>query len=95
MITPPTLALIDGIGTPELILTLVIALLLFGPSKLPELARGMGKAITEFKKAANGLEDDIQEAAAPAPATAKPAPEPLAASAKSVSRDNLPNEQSH
>ena len=40
-----------GIGAPELILILVIALVIFGPAKLPEIGRGVGKALTEFKKA--------------------------------------------
>jgi TatA/E family protein of Tat protein translocase len=39
------------IGTPELILILLVALLLFGPDKLPELANALGKSVKEFKKA--------------------------------------------
>ena len=39
------------IGTPELVLILLAALFLFGPSKLPELAHSIGKAVGEFKKA--------------------------------------------
>jgi sec-independent protein translocase protein TatA len=47
-----------GIGGQELLLILVIVLLLFGAKKLPELARGMGKGIKEFKKAQNEDEDE-------------------------------------
>lgn len=45
-----------GIGTPELLLVLVIALIVLGPTKLPELARAVGKAISEFKRAMEGLD---------------------------------------
>jgi sec-independent protein translocase protein TatA len=44
-----------GLGTPELIVILVIALLIFGPSKLPSLGKGVGEAIRSFKK---GIKDD-------------------------------------
>jgi TatA/E family protein of Tat protein translocase len=50
-----------GIGTQELIIILVIALLIFGPKKLPELARSTGKAINEFRKASSGLLDEEEE----------------------------------
>ena len=43
------------IGMPEMIAIFVIALLLFGPKKLPELGRTLGKAITEFRRASNEL----------------------------------------
>lgn len=42
-----------GIGFPELILILVIALIVFGPGKLPEVGKSLGSAIREFKSAAN------------------------------------------
>jgi len=45
------------IGTYELILILVIALILFGPKRLPELARALGKAVREFKGAVSDLEE--------------------------------------
>ena len=48
----PSLAFIEGIGGPELMLIMFVVLLLFGANKLPELARGAGKAVREFKKAA-------------------------------------------
>lgn len=47
-----------GLGMGELIVILVIVLLLFGGAKLPEIARGLGKAIREFNKAAKGLDED-------------------------------------
>ena len=44
-----------GIGLPELIIVLVLALLVFGAGKLPEIGRGLGKAIKEFKSAGKEL----------------------------------------
>jgi sec-independent protein translocase protein TatA len=53
---------IFNVGSPELIIVLLIILLLFGAKKLPELARGLGKSISEFKKAASEVEDSFKEA---------------------------------
>ena len=64
------------IGGPELMLILFIFLLLFGANKLPELAKGLGKSMREFKKAASGIENEVRRAmeedppAPPAPKTA-------------------------
>jgi len=55
-------AFIQGIGGPELLIILVIILLLFGAKKLPELAKGLGKSMKEFKKATQEVQDDFQEA---------------------------------
>ncbi|MCX6179729.1 MAG: twin-arginine translocase TatA/TatE family subunit [Chlorobiales bacterium] len=52
-----------GIGGQELMLILVIILVLFGAKKLPELARGLGKGIKEFKNAQNESEDEIDNTA--------------------------------
>jgi len=57
------------IGPTELLLILAIALLLFGPSKLPDLGKSLGKAIREFKDAAKGEESKESKPAE----TAKPA----------------------
>lgn len=46
-----------GLGGPELILIAVVVLLLFGGKKLPELMRGLGKGISEFKNAKDGTPD--------------------------------------
>ena len=48
-----------GIGAPELIIIAVIALLIFGPSKLPELGKTLGKGLREFKKASSDLKEQI------------------------------------
>lgn len=58
----PLLALIEGIGGPELMMIMFIILLLFGANKLPELARGFGKSMREFKKAASGVEEEFRQA---------------------------------
>lgn len=52
-----------GIGMPELIIILVIALLVIGPHKLPELAKSLGKGLAEFKKASEDFQRNIHEEA--------------------------------
>lgn len=50
-----------SIGMPELILIFVVALLVFGPKKLPELGRSLGKGLAEFKKASDDLKKTIED----------------------------------
>jgi len=50
-----------GIGLPELILIMAVALIVVGPDKLPELAKSLGRGIVELKKAASGLKDSLNE----------------------------------
>ena len=50
-----------SLGTPELIVILVIALIVFGPRKLPELGRSLGKSLGEFKRASNDLRNTLEE----------------------------------
>jgi len=50
-----------GLGTPELIVILVIAFLIFGGKKLPEIGAGLGKAITSFKRGIRDVEDEGKE----------------------------------
>ncbi|MCK6500246.1 MAG: twin-arginine translocase TatA/TatE family subunit [Nitrospira sp.] len=51
-----------NLGWGEIVLILVVVLLLFGAKKLPELARGLGQGIKEFKKATKDVQDDLQRA---------------------------------
>jgi sec-independent protein translocase protein TatA len=57
-----TLAFIDGLGGPEMLLIFVIILMLFGKDKLPELARGIGKSMKELKKATTNVEEEFKRA---------------------------------
>lgn len=50
-----------GLGLPELLVIFVIALLVFGPKKLPELGKSIGRAMAEFKKASDEFKDTIQQ----------------------------------
>jgi sec-independent protein translocase protein TatA len=53
--------LLGIIGGQELIIILIIALLIFGGKKIPELMRGLGKGVKEYKNALNSVDDDKQE----------------------------------
>jgi sec-independent protein translocase protein TatA len=57
-----TLAFIGGLGGQEMVVIFLIVLLLFGAKKLPELARGVGKSMGEFKKAREDFEKEITRA---------------------------------
>ena len=89
-----------SIGMPELIIIFVIALIIFGPRKLPELGKSLGKSLAEFKKASNELRNTLEEeirieeqkteAAKPTP----PAPSTTAATPHHV-EDTVVDHQSH
>lgn len=51
-----------GIGIPELLVILVVALLVLGPQRLPEVARALGKGLGELRRAASGITDELQDA---------------------------------
>ncbi|MCL4685034.1 Sec-independent protein translocase protein TatB [Myxococcota bacterium] len=77
-----------GIGMTELLVILVVALIVFGPNKLPELARSLGKAMNEFRRASSDLRSTFQDSASPAPPPVRPpaiaSSEPESASKKAA-----------
>ncbi|MEB3279294.1 MAG: TatA/E family twin arginine-targeting protein translocase [Lyngbya sp.] len=75
---------IFGIGLPEMAVILVLALLIFGPKKLPEIGRSMGKAIRGFQEASKEFENEFKREAKQleeATKTTKPQPEKSMAAA--------------
>ncbi len=61
MITLGMIIGIMGLGGPELVIIGIIILLLFGGKKIPELMKGFGKGINEFKKSSKGMDDVTEE----------------------------------
>jgi sec-independent protein translocase protein TatA len=53
--------MISNIGTPGVILILVVALIVFGPNRLQEIGRAVGKSVREFKKASEGVQESIMK----------------------------------
>jgi len=73
------------VGMPELVIIFVIALIIFGPRKLPELGKSLGRSINEFKRASNELKNTLEDeirveeqrtTAAPRATTPVPTPTP-------------------
>jgi TatA/E family protein of Tat protein translocase len=81
---------IEGIGGPELMMIMFIILLLFGANRLPELARGLGKSVRDFKKAASGVEEEVRRAMEEEPA--KPAAKPPGAIQQGSTEKSIPAE---
>lgn len=61
MLSMTTLGFIGGLGGTEIVLIIVVLLLFFGGKRIPELAKGLGKGIREFKDASTGKSDDKKE----------------------------------
>jgi len=70
----PAIAFLDGFGGGEMMWIALVALLLFGGDKMPGLAKGVGKAIREFKKAAGDVENELKRAIEEVPDPVKPKP---------------------
>ena len=58
---------LGNLGAGEIVVVLLVALLIFGPKKLPELGRTLGKGIREFRRGTSGLMSSLEEADKPAP----------------------------
>ena len=78
------------LGGWEWIILILAVLLLFGSKKIPELARGLGQGIKEFKKATREVTDEIQNTTTDAPPPAKPAGNAQPPSAPTVSQSSTP-----
>ena len=80
-----------GIGAPELVLILIVGLIVFGPGKLPEMGRTLGKGLREFRKASNALTTAINTPdPPPAPPAQNTAAQPQPAAAPPVQPALLP-----
>jgi sec-independent protein translocase protein TatA len=76
-----------GLGGTELMVVMGAVLLLFGPKKLPELARGLGKGIREFKKASNEVTEELERAVEEPAVPLKKTPPEGSLPHSSISRD--------
>ncbi len=61
MYTEPQIQLAGMIGGQEIFVILLVVLIFFGGKKIPELMRGLGKGVKEYKKAVNGIEDHLSD----------------------------------
>jgi sec-independent protein translocase protein TatA len=77
-------------GGMEVVLILVVILVLFGAKKIPELAKGLGTGIKEFKKATREVTDEIQNTTTDTPPATKPAANGQLPSAPTVSQSSNP-----
>ena len=75
-----------NIGAPELIIILVIALLVLGPGKLPEVGASLGKSIREFRKASSDIADSVKVDVDTTPIAATTPPPTIAAARSPTSR---------
>jgi sec-independent protein translocase protein TatA len=81
------------IGFPELVIIFVVALIVFGPRKLPELGRSLGKGLAEFKRASNELQrtldEEIRNEEQQKPATPAPQTPAITAASQEIRSDTV------
>jgi TatA/E family protein of Tat protein translocase len=85
-----------GIGMPELILILGLALIVLGPKKLPEIARALGKGLAEFRRATDELKDELTriEPESETPKTPPPDTQPASGESTPPHPQATPGEES-
>jgi TatA/E family protein of Tat protein translocase len=89
MMVQPQLAMFS---TPDMIIILVVALILFGPKNLPKMARGIGKSMEEFRRAAREIETEIMKEPEP---TSTPPPPPPATTEGTPAAEHTPEGEHH
>jgi len=89
---PSTIAFLQNLNWTEVVIILVVFILLFGAKRLPDLARGVGKSIREFKKATSSVEEDIRSAMEDEPEESKKIKKEN--EGKSAPREESPREES-
>ncbi|KAB2667617.1 MAG: twin-arginine translocase TatA/TatE family subunit [Verrucomicrobia bacterium] len=82
-----TLSLLALLGTGEIIIIALVVLVLFGARKVPELMKGVGTGIREFKKASRDVQDEFARASAEEPPAPAPAPAAPRKAPETVSQD--------
>jgi|SRR6188472_1864171 TatA/E family protein of Tat protein translocase len=83
-----------SVGVPELIIIFTIALIIFGPRKLPELGKSLGKSLAEFKRASNELKNTLdEEIRLEDQRTAQRAPEPRVTHTPPAEAEAVPDDQ--
>src|SRR5437868_6204327 len=95
--------MLGSIGMPELIIIFLIALVIFGPRKLPELGKSLGKSLAEFKRASNELKSTLEEEIrmeehridAPKTQSTTVAPAPVSAPAAQAGPTDVPRSADH
>ena len=87
--------MLGPIGMSELLIIFVIALIVFGPRKLPELGRSLGKSLGEFKRASNDLRNTLEEEIHVEEQTKRTPPPPARASATADEDPNSLEEEIH
>ncbi len=86
------LSLFSMLGSTEILVIAVVVLVLFGAKKVPELMKGVGTGIKEFKKASRDVQDELERAVNEPPSTPPPAPKPAQ---DTVSHSSTPSSTPH
>lgn len=89
------LSAVGSIGPAEILVVLVVALIVLGPSRLPDAARSMGKALAELRRVSSGVQAEVRDAFAEAPSYPKPPPSPTDATTAAPGNGRAPQAQPH